>query len=102
VWVGNNDNSPMTKPGVSLAGPIWHNFMVEAFKKFPPKDFKKPEEIVIGKSVLDGEISEQAHSILYYVRRKDPQGEIPEDPLTDPQYLNWEYSVNKYFNFFTQ
>ncbi|MDO8633542.1 MAG: transglycosylase domain-containing protein [Candidatus Wildermuthbacteria bacterium] len=31
VWVGNNDNSPMSKePGVVLAGPIWHDFMAKA------------------------------------------------------------------------
>ncbi|MBI2642171.1 MAG: transglycosylase domain-containing protein [Candidatus Wildermuthbacteria bacterium] len=31
VWVGNNDNSPMSKePGVVLAGPIWHDFMARA------------------------------------------------------------------------
>ena len=100
VWVGNNDNSPMTKPGVVLSGPIWHNFMAEALKEFPKEEFKKPEEIVIGKPVLDGEISEQAHSILHYAKKKDPRGEVPEDPLTDPQYLNWEYSVNKYSDSF--
>lgn len=28
VWVGNNDNSPMSKqPGIVLAGPIWRAFM---------------------------------------------------------------------------
>jgi membrane carboxypeptidase/penicillin-binding protein len=90
----------MTKPGVVLSGPIWHNFMVEALKNYPKEEFKKPEEIITGKPVLDGEILEESHSILYYVEKKDPQGEIPEDPSTDLQYLNWEYSVNKYFDSF--
>ncbi|GAH69898.1 unnamed protein product, partial [marine sediment metagenome] len=80
VWIGNNDNSSMTKPGVVLSGPIWHNFMVEALKNYPKEEFKKPEEIITGKPVLDGEILEEFHSILYYVEKKDPQGEIPEDP----------------------
>ena len=30
VWVGNNDNSPTTQPGVILAAPIWHKFMEQA------------------------------------------------------------------------
>jgi penicillin-binding protein 1A len=31
VWVGNNDNtSTAKKPGVVLAGPIWHRFMQAA------------------------------------------------------------------------
>lgn len=33
VWTGNNDNSSTAnKPGVVIAGPIWHDFMVEAKK----------------------------------------------------------------------
>jgi penicillin-binding protein 1A len=47
VWVGNNNNVSMSKePGVVLAGPIWHNFMAEALKKFPKEEFEKPEEIL--------------------------------------------------------
>ncbi len=31
VWVGNNNNSPMSKqPGIVLAGPIWRRFMEKA------------------------------------------------------------------------
>jgi len=31
VWTGNNDNSSMAKkPGIVIAGPIWHNFFQQA------------------------------------------------------------------------
>ena len=44
VWVGNNDNTPMEEePGVVLAGPIFHNFMEQALKKYPQEDFIPPE-----------------------------------------------------------
>jgi membrane carboxypeptidase/penicillin-binding protein len=44
VWVGNNDNTPMEEePGVVLAGPIFHNFMEQALKKYPPENFTPPE-----------------------------------------------------------
>lgn len=44
VWVGNNDNSPMLKaPGVVVAGPIFHNLMEQALKKYPPTNFNPPE-----------------------------------------------------------
>jgi penicillin-binding protein 1A len=43
VWVGNNNNISMAKkPGVVLAGPIFHNFMEKALVKYPPPEFKKP------------------------------------------------------------
>ncbi len=35
VWVGNNNNAPMSKePGVVLAGPLFHNFMEKALALF--------------------------------------------------------------------
>jgi len=98
VWVGNNDNSPTKKPGVSLAGPIWHNFMNEILQKFPKQDFEKPKENIVEKPILNGEQVEP-HSILYYVKKEDPSGPLPENPFSDPQYSSWEYSVQKYINF---
>lgn len=43
VWAGNNDNSPMKKGGVSLAGPIWNKFMNEVLKIVPDEKFEKPD-----------------------------------------------------------
>jgi membrane carboxypeptidase/penicillin-binding protein len=31
------------EPGVVLAGPIFHNFMEQALKKYPPENFTPPE-----------------------------------------------------------
>lgn len=42
VWAGNNDNTPMKKGGVAVAGPIWNKFMTEALKKVPDEQFEKP------------------------------------------------------------
>jgi penicillin-binding protein 1C len=42
VWSGNNDNKPMKKGGVSMAGPIWNKFMNEALKTLPNTKFEKP------------------------------------------------------------
>jgi penicillin-binding protein 1A len=45
VWAGNNDNSPTNKkPGVVLAGPIFHNFMGQSLPNFPKETFLKPLE----------------------------------------------------------
>ncbi|PIZ89448.1 MAG: hypothetical protein COX89_01560 [Candidatus Nealsonbacteria bacterium CG_4_10_14_0_2_um_filter_37_10] len=44
VWAGNNDNSPiLKKPGVIIAGPIFHKFMEKALLKFPKENFEKPK-----------------------------------------------------------
>ncbi|MDP2788714.1 MAG: transglycosylase domain-containing protein [bacterium] len=42
VWAGNNDNKPMKKGGVAMAGPIWNKFMSEALKTLPNEKFEKP------------------------------------------------------------
>ncbi len=73
VWVGNNDNSPMMKkPAVSLAGPIWKNFMTEVLKNFPKEEFTPPQKRLTGIHVIDGEMPEN-HSILHYLNKEDPQ-----------------------------
>jgi len=44
VWAGNNDNSPtLKKPGITLAGPIFHKFMEGALKNLPKENFILPE-----------------------------------------------------------
>lgn len=46
VWVGNADNSPMKgTSGVTGAGPIFHDVMVEAMKNEPPSIFPRPMDI---------------------------------------------------------
>jgi 1A family penicillin-binding protein len=43
VWAGNNDGTPILKePGLTVAAPLWRNFILEAAKKYPPKPFLKP------------------------------------------------------------
>jgi len=35
----------------------------------------------------------QAHNILYYIDKDDPQGPAPQNPNGDPQYAHWEAAV---------
>jgi len=45
VWVGNNNNAEMAqKPSITIAGPIWRAFMIEALAKFPKENFTPPAE----------------------------------------------------------
>lgn len=94
VWVGNNDNSSMTEPGVVVAGPIWHNFMVYALEKLPKEDFQKPKETTTGNPILDGELL-PSHSILHYINKNNPLSE--GNSQNDAQYPNWEYGVRNFW-----
>ena len=43
VWTGNADNQPMIRiSGVAGAGPIWHDFMLEASRGTQPHQFVQP------------------------------------------------------------
>jgi len=45
VWAGNNNNAEMAKkPSITIAGPIWRAFMIEALSKFPNESFTPPLE----------------------------------------------------------
>ncbi|MCW3488903.1 transglycosylase domain-containing protein [Dethiobacter alkaliphilus] len=47
VWVGNDDNLPMPgQTGSGLAGPAWANFMREALRDVPARDFARPDGLV--------------------------------------------------------
>jgi len=124
VWVGNNDYSQMRKgaAGVTIAAPIWKQFMDEALAETPAKAFGQPTVPEAGKPVLDGvflveetididrisgkrateytprhliekQTYTQIHSILWWVDKKDPAGAIPQDPSKDPQFPQWEKTV---------
>lgn len=97
VWAGNNDNKPMHREGGSIlaAVPIWSAFMLEALPKFSPQEFPKPEILLPEKPILRGEyiINNEVHSILYYVDKNNPLGPSPLYPFLDPQFNNWETSV---------
>jgi 1A family penicillin-binding protein len=124
VWVGNADNKPMSKgaDGSVIAAPIWNQFMKEALKDSAVENFNAPEEVVTGKPILDGELTQEreikidtisgklateytpeetikiikikeTHNILHYINKDDPRGEAPTNPTADSQYTNWEKGV---------
>ena len=93
VWVGNNNNTSMTKPGVVLAAPIWKKFLKEALGKFPKQDFKPPKNILTGVEVLDGNLP-SPHCLLHFINKNNPL--VKGNSQEDPQYSNWEYGVKSW------
>ena len=122
VWVGNNDNKPMKKGGVALAGPIWNDVMSFVLKDSPSESFNKPNEIdpsippVLrgywqgGETfVIDNQSKGLAteftpyenreeksitnvHTILYWINKNNVL-EKNKGLTNDPQFKNWEYGV---------
>jgi len=124
VWVGNNDNTEMKEgaSGVTVAAPIWHNFMMRALVDVPIENFTPPNPINVQKAILRGEIPgtlkvkidkasgklatnltpssyiiektyKVYHSILYFVDKDNPRGPVPRDPNIDPQFERWEQGI---------
>ena len=89
VWAGNNNNVPSNKkPGVVLAGPMWHSFMEKALEKYPSDPFIKPQPMETDVPVLKGEVDwENPHSILYHIENQ---------PSLNPQYQNWEAGIQNW------
>ncbi len=48
VWVGNNDNTPMSGivSGVTGAAPIWNDIMTPLVEREPPEPLKQPSNVV--------------------------------------------------------
>lgn len=60
VWVGNNNNAPMKKDAVVMAGPIWNQFMKEALKDTPIEQFERPAGIkTVTVDALSGKLPTQ-------------------------------------------
>ncbi len=127
VWVGNNDNTPMKKGGVSLAGPIWNGVMSKALAKSPVESFDRPDpinpslppilrgfwqggETFTIDSVSGGLATEftpeatkkeqsitNVHTILHWIDKNNPLGPRPSNPESDSLYRNWEYGVLKWW-----
>ncbi len=79
VWVGNNDNTPMSSvAGSSGAGPIWRQIMEAALKGKPVVEFKKPSSVVDENVCredglkLDKEIATSSAYMEYYLKGTEP------------------------------
>jgi len=85
VWAGNNNRHPLEQRGSSIlaATPMWHDFFSQAVKLRDNEFFIKPTPQATAIPRLRGELNrENPRNILFYLNR-----------LTDPQFINWETSV---------
>lgn len=109
AWAGNNDNSSMVKRVSGfIVGPMWSEFMRYALTKRPDESFVRSEVLNYGlKPVLRGVwqgnnsyvqngieyVTQSVHEILHWVDKSNPNGPVPSNPASDPQYNQWEIPV---------
>lgn len=112
--------------GVLIAAPLWHAFMQHILATSTPEQFTPPTKKEVSKAVLKGfwqgsgvmkidtiskkqataltplefirevPIGNEVHSILYWINKNDPEGPVPENPSSDPQFKNWEDALQKW------
>jgi 1A family penicillin-binding protein len=63
-----------------------HKVKIDKISKKLATDQTPPE-------LIEEIIYKEAHNILYYVNKDDPQGPYPENPQNDPQFTAWEQPV---------
>jgi 1A family penicillin-binding protein len=97
MWAGNNDNSPIDKrtAGFVLA-PIWRKAMLKAVENTPVEYFPDPLPNTSSKPVLRGVYcnTDGIHTILRYITKNNPNGDLPNNPSNDSQYSLWETGIN--------
>lgn len=111
--------------GSTVAAPIWNEFMRIALEEKPKPEFKPQSSFNPKKPMLNGNFGAEktveidqitgkkatkytpetlikekkyktAHNILYYINKENPRGAIPQKPDSDPQFENWEKSVQNW------
>lgn len=123
----NDNTSMSKKVAGLIITPVWAAFFNEISDSLPKETFKSPDptpdnvkpvlrgiwkggrtyirDKISGKLATDLTPKEtreeivlnEVHSILYWLDKRDPNGEIPRTPENDNQFRNWEYGVREWF-----
>jgi len=124
VWVGNSNGSVMSgnSTGLTLASPLWQEYMNRALEGAPEEKFVDPKPLEANKPILKGQTGSEeeveickpsellaneycpdsmrekkkfkdVHCILFYLKKDDPLGDRPKNPKDDPQFSSWEGAV---------
>jgi penicillin-binding protein 1A len=91
VWAGNNDNHPMKKGGVAMAGPIWNRFMVEALKTVPNEGFERPNlywDPSLVKPILRGHWQGNESFLIDTISEKLATENTPEETIEEKVITN--------------
>lgn len=123
----NDNTPMVKKVAGLIIAPVWGAFMSEINDKLSKETFRKPDPSPkdikpVLRGIWKGGVSYQidtisnkvatnltpdqtkqeyvfpnVHSILYWLDKDNPSGQIPKDPKNDPQFEYWEYGVRNWF-----
>ncbi|MBS3885441.1 MAG: PBP1A family penicillin-binding protein [Dethiobacter sp.] len=104
VWVGNDENLSLPgQTGSSLAGPVWANFMREAHKELPAREFSRPGGLISVQlcpysSLLHNPRCELAPIDELFIAGTEPQEECswPDCPHCPPEQ-QWDWDGGWWF-----
>ena len=82
VWVGNNDNSPMSKvaSGITGAAPIWNKIISSVLKGKPDQAPQKPDDVIAVQIDAYGgglPVSGRPTRSEYFIKGTEPTGPSP-------------------------
>lgn len=91
VWVGNNDNSPMSyvASGVTGASPIWNKITTELLEKMPSPGFTPPSELIkINICMLTGQLACTSCPTRseYFLPNTEPKSACTEEQINQIVY----------------
>lgn len=122
----NDNTAMEKKVAGLVIAPVWAALFTEVVKNQPVSHFQKPEPLpdnlkpvlrgvwrggnsyfrdkISGKLATDYTpiefkeeiVQNNVHSILYWLDKDNPNGEVPTNPASDNQFNNWEYGVRKW------
>ena len=104
VWIGNDDNLSLPgQTGSGLAGPVWANFMREAHKELPVREFTRPSGLVSVQlcpysSMLHNPRCELAPINELFIAGTEPQEQCswPDCPHCPPEQ-QWDWDDGWWF-----
>ncbi len=99
VWTGNNNNTPTRDIGIGIAAPMWRKVMDKIISQHPVENFIPADPITDRNPILLGQLdSSDSNTILFHIDRNDPLGPPPQNPQSDPQYDNWQRSIQNWLS----
>jgi len=114
VWAGNNDNRPMRSGanGISIAAPIWRNFMLQALERYKNEKFadydRQKEKLLLSerkksfrvshpKEEENKKPSQKEKTRAEFLKNSSSLLSVEFQNSSDPMIQRWKNSLNNFY-----